>query len=41
VVGRNLILCVQEDIDKEISDMKLAVNARGRVVAEEFLKQYA
>jgi actin related protein 2/3 complex subunit 4 len=29
-----------EDIDKEISEMKLAVNARARVCAEEFYKQF-
>jgi len=28
-----------EEIDKEISEMKLAVNARARVCAEEFLKR--
>ncbi len=27
-----------EDIDKEISEMKITLNARARVVAEEFLK---
>lgn len=27
-----------EEIDKEISEMKLSVNARARIVAEEFLK---
>eukprot|EP00002_Diphylleia_rotans_P008733 TRINITY_DN18731_c0_g1_i1.p2 TRINITY_DN18731_c0_g1~~TRINITY_DN18731_c0_g1_i1.p2 ORF type:complete len:174 (-),score=53.67 TRINITY_DN18731_c0_g1_i1:310-831(-) len=27
-----------EDIDKEISEMKLSVNQRGRIVAQEFLK---
>lgn len=34
-------VCAQEDIDKEISEMRLAVNARARVVSEEFLKQFA
>jgi hypothetical protein len=29
-----------EDIDKEISAMKIAVNARARVVATEFMKQF-
>lgn len=28
-----------EEIDKEISEMKLSVNARARIVAEEFLKK--
>ena len=40
------ILCVvmvtlcqfMEDIDKEISEMKITLNARARIVAEEFLK---
>lgn len=27
-----------EDIDKEISEMKISLNARARIVAEEFLK---
>lgn len=30
-----------EDIDKEISGMKIAINARARVVASEFMKQLA
>ena len=29
-----------DDIDKEISNMKLAINARGRLVATEFMKQF-
>ena len=29
-----------EEIDKEISEMKLALNARARITAEEFLKQF-
>ena len=29
-----------EDVDKEISEMKLGVNSRGRVVAREFLSQF-
>jgi hypothetical protein len=29
-----------EEIDKEISAMKLAINARGRVVASEFMKHF-
>lgn len=28
-----------EDIDKEISGMKIAINARARVVATEYMKQ--
>jgi len=30
-----------EDIDKEISGMKIAINARARVVATEFVRQFA
>jgi hypothetical protein len=30
-----------EDIDKEISAMKIAVNARARVVTTEFMRQFA
>ncbi|CAI0389062.1 unnamed protein product [Linum tenue] len=29
-----------QDIDKEISDLKMSVNTRGRLVATEFLKQF-
>lgn len=29
-----------EDIDKEISAMKIAINGRARMVATEFLKQF-
>ena len=36
----DFIVTFIEDIDKEISDMKLAVNARARVCAEEFYKQF-
>ena len=37
----DFIIQFMEDIDKEISSMKIAVNARGRVVASEFMKQLA
>jgi hypothetical protein len=30
-----------EDIDKEISAMKIAINARARVVTIEFMKQFS
>ena len=30
-----------EDIDKEVSEMKLGVNSRGRVVAAKFLEQFS
>ena len=36
----DFIIAFIEDIDREISDMKLAVNARARVCAEEFYKQF-
>jgi len=34
------IIYFMEEIDSEISAMKLAVNSRGRVVASTFLKQF-
>jgi actin related protein 2/3 complex, subunit 4 len=37
----DFIIQFMEDIDKEISSMKIAVNARGRIVANEFMKQLA
>jgi len=36
----DFILQFMEEVDKEISEMKLAVNARARVTAQEFLKQF-
>ncbi|CAF0970947.1 unnamed protein product [Brachionus calyciflorus] len=36
----DFIISFMEDIDKEISDMKLSVNSRGRTCAEEFFKQF-
>jgi len=36
----DFIIQFMEDIDKEISSMKLAVNARGRIVANEFLSKF-
>jgi len=36
----DFIIQFMEDVDKEISEMKLAVNARARVTAQEFLKQF-
>ena len=35
----DFIVQFMEEVDKEISEMKLNVNARARVVAEEFLKE--
>ncbi|KAK4482584.1 hypothetical protein RD792_009748 [Penstemon davidsonii] len=36
----DFIVQFMEDIDKEISELKLSVNTRGRIVATEFLKQF-
>ena len=36
----DFVIQFMEDIDKEISEMKLAVNARARIVAEEFLRSF-
>ncbi|KAL6725207.1 hypothetical protein Aduo_007275 [Ancylostoma duodenale] len=36
----DFLLHFMQEIDKEISDMKLALNARARVSAEEFLKRF-
>jgi len=36
----DFILQFMEEVDKEVSEMKLAVNARARITAQEFLKQY-
>lgn len=38
--ARLLIAQFMEDIDKEISAMKIAINGRARMVATEFLKQF-
>lgn len=37
----DFIVQFMEEIDKEISGMKIALNARGRVVASEFMKKLA
>lgn len=37
----DFIIQFMEDIDKEISGMKIAINARARVVASEFMKQFS
>jgi actin related protein 2/3 complex subunit 4 len=34
------VVTFMDDIDKEISNMKLAIDARGRLVATEFMKQF-
>jgi len=36
----DFIIYFMEEIDKEISEMKLALNARARISAEEFLKRF-
>ncbi|KAI3511532.1 hypothetical protein L1887_18687 [Cichorium endivia] len=36
----DFIVQFMEDIDKEISELKLSMNTRGRLVATEFLKQF-
>ncbi len=36
----DFIIQFMEEIDKEISDMKLSVNARARTVAQEYLKSF-
>lgn len=36
----DFIIQFMEDIDKEISGMKIAINARARLVASEFMKQF-
>jgi actin related protein 2/3 complex subunit 4 len=37
----DFIVQFMEDIDKEISGMKIAINARARVIASEYMKQLA
>uniref|UniRef100_A0A7S1C620 Actin-related protein 2/3 complex subunit 4 n=1 Tax=Bicosoecida sp. CB-2014 TaxID=1486930 RepID=A0A7S1C620_9STRA len=37
----DFVIQFMEDINKEISDMKIAVSARGRVVAESFMRSLA
>ena len=36
----DFIIHFMEEIDKEISEMKLAINSRARISAEEFLKRF-
>lgn len=36
----DFIITFMEEIDKEINDIKLAMNARARISAEEFLKRF-
>lgn len=35
----DFVIHFMEEIDKEISEMKLAVNSRARICSEEFLKR--
>ena len=35
----DFVIHFMEEIDKEISEMKLCVNSRARICAEEFLKR--
>ena len=37
--ARMTIAIASQEIDKEVSDMKLCVNSRARICAEEFLKR--
>ena len=37
----DFIVTFMEETDKELSELKLAVNTRGRVVATEFLKAFS
>lgn len=37
----DFIVQFMEDVDKELSEMKLSLNARARICAEEYLKQFA
>ena len=36
----DFIVLFMEDVDKEISSMKLSLNARARIVAETYLQQF-
>lgn len=36
----DFVVTFMQEIDKEISEMKLSVNARARISAEEFLKMF-
>ncbi|OAE29965.1 hypothetical protein AXG93_669s1140 [Marchantia polymorpha subsp. ruderalis] len=36
----DFVVAFMEDIDKEISELKLSVNTRGRLVATEYLRQF-
>ena len=36
----DFIIQFMEDVDKEINEIRLGVNARARITATEFLKQF-
>lgn len=36
----DFVIHFMEEVDKEISELKLSVNSRARIVAEEFLKRF-
>jgi actin related protein 2/3 complex, subunit 4 len=36
----DFIIMFMEEVDKEISEMKLSLNARARIVAETYLQQF-
>jgi hypothetical protein len=36
----DFVIHFMEEIDKEISGMKIAINARARIVANEFMKKF-
>lgn len=40
IVARALTISLIQDIDKEINEMKLGVNARARIVAHSYLKEF-
>ncbi|GAM25362.1 hypothetical protein SAMD00019534_085370 [Acytostelium subglobosum LB1] len=37
----DFIIQFMEDIDREVSDLKITLNSRARIVASEYLKEYA
>ena len=36
----DFVISFMEEIDKEISEMKLCINSRARICAESFLKEF-
>ena len=37
----DFIIQFMEEIDKEISEMKISINSRARIVAEQFMSVYS